>query len=182
MPGFNICGSGGENSPPSTVETARDHRWEINILQSAYFQFTNEILLFAHYADRPRPEIDDIKIHHGQDEIYLPGKNRWSPVDIKFYEIITNSENSVTSRINNWLQTVVDFRRSKIATIPANFKGICKAAQLDGDDTPVYEYQLLGCWPKKVTPSAMDYTSSKISEVTVTIVYDKCYEGTPESV
>src|SRR5262245_8947291 len=98
MPGFNIpytsCPPGadatstiiasGYNGQSNTVETARSYRYLLDVLTPLSEQGSGGLLLFLKSASRPEPEIDEITIHNGQDEIYRPGKNRWSPVELTF--------------------------------------------------------------------------------------------------
>ncbi len=178
MPGFNITGS--ESGPPSNLETARKHRYRF----IAFGDDLNDILLFAEKATRPQPEIDAIVAHHGQDEISFPGKNRWSTVDITFYEVLqggggpfdelSSSYDLVAKRIYDWWAvSVISLASSKLGPKP---KRDCELALLDGRGEPVYTYQMYGCWPTKITPSELDYTATGLAEITVTLKMDKVRE------
>jgi len=191
MPGFNICGSG--KGPPGVVETARKHRWRFVALNK---DFNNngglDLLIFAYKATRPRPEIDKITMHHGQDEAYFPGKNRWAPITITFYEVLKQSGNfsfeqdfasvSMTDAPAEaiykwWGQAVINLQRSHIVTDDVKKK--CELDLLDGVGRAVWGYKMHGCWPSNVDPADLDYADSGILDVTFTLVYDKCEEEGP---
>lgn len=108
MPGFNIptppsCSTDALQQdstylgPVSSVETARRHRYLLEVLEPFGTQDSG-LLLFLSTCGRPTPEIDQIVIHNGQDEIYRPGKQRWGPVEFTFYEKLTPQDPPFTDQ------------------------------------------------------------------------------------
>lgn len=194
MPGFNTPG-GAPNVPRyplplSTQETARRHRWRLEISPGGYFggKF-GDIEIYAHKATRPTPEIDVATIHHSQDEIYLPGKNRWAPIDISFYEIIKEGMSNITAEYiyDWWSRDVVNISKSRIAqrldrpdqSGVGGLKRLCILTQLDGYGDGRYAYILYGCWPEKVSPEDLNFDESKICEISLRLRYDKAVERPP---
>ena len=192
LPGFNIP-DGDSNlianmyAPSNMVETARRHRWtlefavtDLSLPGQTDWTGTNWVTIFAHKATRPSLEIDSITVHHSQDEIYFPGKNRWAPIEISFYEILNNNGNETAKYIYDWWsKSVIDIDRSRIASsrdLGPMAKRQCKLTQIDGMGTPIYEYVLFGCWPEKITPDDLDYSDSAIGEISMRLRYDKCVE------
>lgn len=184
MPGFNIpiirpdCAGfvGGieGNAIPATLETSRVHRYALTI-----FEPLENVLIFSHKCNRPSPEIDRITMHHGQDEIYWPGKNRWNPIEISFYEghLSPNCDTVADKIFEWWSSNVVDINNSRIVPL---FKRDCTLDLLnggiDGGLVAVHRYRMLGCWPSKVTPTSLTYSESDIAEITVKLEMDKCLE------
>lgn len=187
MPGFKIPNVISCTSRPSTydgpdidVEFARTNRWLFEVLPP-FGTIKDGILLYAHKCTRPTPEIDQIVIHHGQDEIYRPGKNRWSPIDITFYEK-TKSLSDIPKLVDEaaervykwWSESVLVLRESRHGKQEGFPNGILK--MLDGYGNTIWEYNLYQCWPTKVTPSDLDYADGNIAEITVTIRFNKAKE------
>lgn len=169
MPGFNVGGLGG-GGPPNTQETARRHRFDFET-----FEPLDSILLFAHKAQRPIPEIDRVIMHHGQDEIYLPGKNRWRPIEISFYEAIDGSSDSVASKIYDWWsQSVISIQESKVGS---DYKKRATLQMLDGQGSSVWKYMLINCWPISVTPDTLDYADNGVAAISFQVVMDKVKES-----
>jgi hypothetical protein len=111
-------------------------------------------------------------IHHGQDQINFPGKNKWPSIDISFYQVL-GGKNDVAGAIYEWwTRSVVDISKSKINLI----KRTCELQQLDGSGVGVYIYTIYGCYISKVKPDDLDYSSSAISEITFTLEMDKAIE------
>jgi hypothetical protein len=172
MPGFNINGIG--DGPSAKIETARKNRWRFTALDPV-----QNILLFAYKSARPQPEIDRITMHQAQDEAHFPGKNRWNPIDVSFYEVVSHPDSffatSVALAIYQWWGTrIIDLANSKIAEGP--IKKRCELVLLDGCDTWVHIYVMDGCWISKVTPDDLDYSDSDILDITFTLQMDKCRE------
>lgn len=178
MPGFAIPlnGTGCKAVPPdplapnARMETSRVYRYQFNI-----FQPLDKIKVICHKSDRPIPEIDRITMHHGQDEIYWPGKNRWRPIEITFYEghLAPNTDSTCKAIYDWWSKNVVNIAFSQIVT---KFKQNCSLQMLDGNRNPVWTYSMYGCWPSLITPSSLNYSESEIAEVTVRVEMDKCVE------
>ncbi len=176
MPGFIIPHAFGQARSDAlgvgaAVESVRKHRWAFYTLRGV-----NDIFLYAKVTERPQPEIDVITVHHCQDEIYYPGKNRWKPLELTLYEPVTYQGFPRTTAFVYfwWAQNVVVLARSRLAT--NKFKINCRLVLLDGFGNALYTYMLYGCWPAKVTPSQLDYLSSELAEISVTLQVDKVEE------
>lgn len=217
MPGFNIpqlidseCrdedmpgrfkGQEAFPGPSYTEETARNHRYLFETIGGR--PWLDPIVLWAFKATRPTPEIDEITIHSGQDEIYRPGKNRWKPIEISFYERLRGGNpetgestgerpltNQVAELIYGWWSGftgrdgsrgrngVIDIRRSAIGGAPQSYYRPVQLQLLDGVGNPVWTYHLADCWPVRVTPSDLSYADTEIATITFTLRYNKAIES-----
>lgn len=202
MPGFNISTSAGcpitgsnlSNSPiyrgPSaTIETARSHRFKLEVLEPFGPDRGTGIILNLEKCTRPTPEIDEITLHSGQDEIYRPGKNRWSPIEFTFYEKLSGTSgedggsptDSAAKRIYQWWgSTMINLRASSHNAVTEYYKR-AELSMKDGYGKDVWTYYLYDCWPIKVTPSNLDYANSDIARITVTLRYNKAQEKKADS-
>lgn len=172
-------------SPSNTVETARKYRYRLEILEPLDEDF---LLLYAYKITRPIIEFDTIVIHNGQGEIYRPGKNRWQPIEISFYERVYGTfENAgtpdATGGHNQAAKLIYDWWANSVLNInnslhgPANgYQKPAEVAMLDGLGNPIWTYYLVNCWPSKVTPSDLSYTMTEIADITVTLTYDRALE------
>jgi len=166
VPGFNIGQNNQVQQPGAAIETARQHRWKFATLDPL-----KDILIYAHKSGRPKVEFDKATLHYQQDCVYFPGKQKWTPIEISFYHVITNVDTAY--QIYQWWSTgVVNINRSQINLR----KRTCTLEMLNGIGDAIYRYTMYGCWPSKVTPDELDYTSSKISEITFTLEMDKSTE------
>jgi hypothetical protein len=164
MPGFAIGNQSADVPQPSAVvESRRRHRWRFLTLSPP----VKDILIHAFKADRPKSVIDKVIIHHMQDEIYVPGKNRWEPIDITFYEV----ENpDVAKKLTEWNNRVINFLN---ATIQTDYRTNARLQMVGGSGLETWTAQLFNCWPMKVTPETLDYSASEISTIVTTMSYDK---------
>ncbi len=132
--------------------------------------------LYAYKCGRPTPEVDKITIHHGQEEIGVPGKVRWKPIEITFYEIIEDMD-TVANYLNFWHQkSMIDVENSAQRP-PAEYRLTCQLAMLDGAGKPVWNYNMYECWPSTVGPCELSYTDSDLAEITVTLELSKVIES-----
>jgi hypothetical protein len=207
MPGFNLPidnegkkfrkfgGPSDELSdgPNHSIETARNYRFTVPFFKPLETLGTlpnsskpNGLQFHVKSIQRPKMEFDEIIIHNGQDEIYRPGKMRWLPIDITFYEVTNEKAEKdlmAESFYDWWSRRVADIstsrlRRAGIWTDDPN-SGFYFNAQIDmlnGYGDPMWSYILYDCWPKSSGGSDLDYQSNDISEAKVTLRYNKAIE------
>lgn len=200
MPGFNIKVPGafcpGDNAftlgsnydgPDNLIDTGRQHRYVLEVFEPLGGRGAEDsLLVYLNKCTRPTPEIDTITIHNGQDEIYRPGKNRWNPIEFTFYEVLKDGRyvpdlNLTASKMFEfWAFKTLSLDSSSIGAPTPGPNAYYTDVQLDlvnGVGLYVWSYSLFRCWPTKVTPRDLDYSSSDISEISVTLRFDKAYEG-----
>jgi len=172
----------GYYGPTHKVEIGRKHRYKFETL-SPLGDGADGILFYGHKCGRPTIEVDVIKIHHGQDEIYRPGKQRWIPFDITFYEVYKGDAenmyqtNTTASMMYNWwASTMIDITISLHNDVRDYYKDAILQL-LDGSGSKTYEYFLYDCWPSKISPSDLSYSESALTEITVTLCYNKAKES-----
>lgn len=174
MPGFIINGLG--VGPSSVRETSRKHRFLVRLLNP----LSSDLLFFAKKFDPPQVEFDRIVMHHGQDEIYLPGKNRWLQCGLSFYRIhSTNGDRAAAELYDWWSKVVLRVNRSELnedASSKSPLKRNGEVHILDGAGNSSYVYVLYGIWPQKISPDPFDFSDSAISEIKVILMVDKVKE------
>lgn len=197
MPGFNIppfqapsrsCDpniqifdeASAYQGPGFVTETARRHRFRIDLFEpfgpiSLGQPGAGDIMLFVEKCTRPTPEIDEITIHNGQDEIYRPGKQRWGPVEFTFYEKVEERD-EVAERIYDWWgRVMINLTRSG-HNLPTDYYKSGQLQMLDGVGNPVWTYFLYDCWPQKVSPIELSYSDTDIATITVVLRFNKAEE------
>lgn len=165
MPGFSIESVGG---PSPTTESVRAHRWRVQI---PTLRGQDLLEFYAQSCDRPISDSDRITLHHGINEIYMPGKYRWQPVVIKFYDVITSAGRMSDYLYRWWSQATYDIDRHRIVN-NSNLKREVFIDLENGRGNAIVRYILYGAWPQKISPSNLDYTSNDVAQVAVTLSYD----------
>lgn len=187
MPGFSIpfpnaCGVNNFGQGASvTVETARKHRYSLEVLEPLGSK-RDGILLYGYKCNRPSIEFDEVAVHNGQDELFRPGKQHWKPVEFTFYEKMSGGGdkaqfNQAAELVYKWWgSTMIDLKTSYHRS-PSEYLKNCQLDMSDGSGQTIWVYELLDCWPSRVSPSDLDYSSSDIAEITVALRYAKAREG-----
>lgn len=188
MPGFNIpdvrepCDPGSApgsafNGPTYAVETARRHRYVIDILEALEATESDDsIRLYLSKCTRPSPEFDNMIVHSGTDQINRPGKIKWNPVEFTFYEVVESDTDSITEFLYKWWSTFIyNLNSSSHYDINRMYKD-AQLSMLNGVGDPIWTYNLIQCYPSKVTPSELSYADSEIAETTVTLQVNKVTE------
>lgn len=185
MPGFKIpfqnnCNvSDFGNGPVHTTETARRHRYSLEILEPLGDKDSG-LLLFGYKCGRPSIEFDEVAIHNAQDEIFRPGKQHWKPIEFSFYEKLqgTDSQSDQAAELiyKWWASTMIDIQNSR-HNEPSSYLKNAQLDMLDGDGKAVWVYEILDSWPVRVTPSDLDYSDTGIADITLTLRYAKAREA-----
>lgn len=166
-------------SPLNTVETARKHRYALEIFEPLGTQ-QDGILLYLEKCTRPTPEFDEITIHNGQDEIYRPGKVKWNPIEFTFYEKTTGKDDDLTDQAAEliykwWAESTAIISESR-HTFPSLYYKNAELAMLDGVGRPIWTYFLYDCWIQKTSPSDLAYSDSDIATISIIMRYNKAKE------
>jgi len=171
MPGFNINGDG--SGPASLTEVVRTHRWRLEFDQ---IHKLSNVQLYALSCQRPSMQIDTNNMHYKQNQIRMPAKYRWNPINVKFYETADFELGVTTSSIfDYWANNnpVVNFNTN---TINNKFRTNTSIYLETGDGSDIHLYVLNNAWPSKVDPSELSYANSDISTIQVTLTYDSASE------
>ena len=175
MPGFSINGAG--RGPNANVQPAFSHRWLFEFDQIGTMK---GVALYAMSTQRPSVEIDTVKLHLGQTEIYMPGKHRWSPINVKFYELIDGLPDGDTTAREIFVYWAKNVNSAVIllaqGRINPNFRATCSISLQDGLGESKHTYSLSNVWPIKIEPSELTYATGEISTVQVTLRYDAAFE------
>lgn len=172
MPGFRI--NNGGSGPDPIVEAIRSHRWR--------FEFTNigtlsDVVLYAHTCQIPSVDIEITKIHNRQTEINMPGKYKWNPINVKFYEVAWGPTSGTALDIfkywSSGANAVVNFSSN---TVNKDFRTQAAITLEDGEGGGLHTYKLSNVWPSKVEGSELSYTNNELATISVTLVYDSAEE------
>jgi hypothetical protein len=160
------------------VETARKHRYAFTILDPL-----KDVLLYAYKCGRPTCEADRIVICRGQDEIYKPGRSRWLPIEITFYEPVSPNYpiDYTAALLHKWYgKTMINIRKGSTISQDSDYKQQCILRLLDGRDRNIWAYNMYGVWPSNITPSELSYADTSLAEISCTLNMDKVIENRQE--
>jgi hypothetical protein len=186
MPGFNIPRPGRQATKSygsNTQEAGRMHRFAVSITAdgagiSAGPTLGSDITFNVKTVTRPGVEYDEIIVHSGQNQIPLPGKDKFKPIEISFYEALSNDGSGFKDMLTDGLHRSLpslNYAASYYWTgfLRANYKFNMKIFMLDGKGNKYLTYSLFGCHVSSLDPGDLSYADNEISTTTVTIKYDK---------
>ncbi|MBW2149329.1 MAG: phage tail protein [Deltaproteobacteria bacterium] len=170
MPGFKIPGSGDDKSKDHKAEFLRKHRWRItgtDIMTAGEW-------IYLKKAARPSFQLEEVVVHHDQEEAYFAGKQKWEEITLEFYDV-TEPKN-ITDKLWKWVNEVVVIP-DVVVNVPKNYKkDNLKIQCTDGKGGVIHEWTLFGVWPKTTNWNDLDYESTDIQTVTVTMRFDRAHK------
>jgi len=143
---------------------------------------------FVKLASRPNLTIEETEINYLHGKMWIPGKATWESITVTFYDVASNSTNSITP-LYSWLASIYNFQSQspaesmKQTTIQGSseqggWSGSGKLTMYDGCGNPMETWHLDGVWPSAINFGDLDYSSSEEATVECTLRYYKArYEA-----
>ncbi len=178
MPGFNIGGGGGGGEDPSNVtELRRKHRWRFTLLGNTIKQ---PAVLFLQKASRPNFKLEEAIMHHDQEQSYYAGKQSWEPIAITFYDAEQTPD--VSQEVFKWVTKVIPTGLTQqggrvTVNVPSVYKQPSELQMIDGKGAATETWSLKGSWPASTNWGELDYTSSEIQLVEISVRFDRAVKG-----
>lgn len=147
----------------------RKFRWTFGI----HFCGSNRTVKpsFVKTAARPDLTIEETDINFLNEKTWIPGKAAWEPITVTYYDV--NSTENVD--LLSWLASVYDFT-SECRHMNAkrqDYSGTATLRMLDGCGNIMEIWTLQDAWPTSIKFGDLDYASSEVSEIELTLRYSK---------
>lgn len=132
---------------------------------------------------RPQLTQESTAIHSYNNIMYVPQKPVWQTLEITVRDDVNNS---VSTLVGAQLQKQMNHFDQTSALAGINFKFTTYIEVLDGGNTGVLEnWYLEGCYLETVNYDSLDYTSSEMVNITLTLRFDNATQDNtimPQSV
>lgn len=170
MPGFNIGGGAAAAQPSAIAESRRTHRWVWQVLGI----MRKGEAVFLKKAQRPNFKYEPAEMHHNQEVAWFAGKQSWEPIALEWYDV----ENpDISKRVFDWVQkTTFNFPNAAVNP-PSEYKLKSDLLMLDGAGATTETWSIFNSWPVETNWNELDYTSSEIQLIAVTLRYDRAIRG-----
>jgi len=169
----------------SDITFKRKYRWTFEI--SGFCENETNVVPehFVQVASRPNLSIEETEINHLNAKTWIPGKASWETISVTYLDVAHLEMRSLF----NWLATVYDFtdpvQLSQGAKRDWNATGVLNL--YDGCGTLLEGWQLKYLWPTSINFGDLDYSSSDIATIELTLRYSDvmyrsyCPDFTPEA-
>lgn len=176
MPGFNIGGGSAPNQKSNVAEPRRKHRWAVTQLSSGNGAqvIAQGELVYLQKAARPNFKYDTPEMHHDQEEAWFAGKQHWEPITWTFYDV---EDPDLSERMRAWCQTITqnfnDIGAPTTVALPSDYKGRAVTTMYGGGGGVSEEWVMWGVWPEATNWGDLDYTSTDLQLIEVTVRLDR---------
>lgn len=148
------------------------------------FRWTMEIktpggLIPRHYvklAARPKLSIDSTEINFLNATTWIPGKAKWEPISVTYYDI----PDQTMKPLWDWIASIYDFQKPAdlFQSEKAGWNGEVNLMLFDGCGNELERWQLLSCWPESVDFGDLDYANSDEVTMELSLRYSEViYKG-----
>ena len=163
--GVGLIGIGDPN-----IIFKRKFRWTLQITGNGSCGGATSPPYFVKVASRPSIQFDETEVHFMNDKIYIPGKPTWEPITVTFLD--TNQFG--TPELLTWLSSVYDFSKAssrKMSSKRSAYTASVSLTMYDGCSAPLENWVLADAWPSAMNFGDLDYSSSEIADIQVTLRY-----------
>lgn len=132
---------------------------------------------FVKVASRPNLTVEETQIDYLNGRTWIPGKGAWETMEITYYDVHTNDN----MPLFDWIATVYDFTDPVCLNQASQRKDYAGRGTLklyDGCGNALEKWILNDMWPTAVNFGELDYSSSDVAEITLTVRYSSvAYKG-----
>jgi hypothetical protein len=130
-------------------------------------------------VSRPNVNFEEIKVNSYNSTAYLAGKHSWQDITCTVKDDVNNS---VSTLINHQLQKQLNFYDQQATAAGANYKFQMYVEILDGTATndAIESWLFEGCFLKSVNFQELDYATSDLLTIQMTIRIDNATLDSPQ--
>jgi hypothetical protein len=125
-------------------------------------------------ATLPRVTSKTLSYDYFGRKFHYPGERDYGTWNITIWDDVGN--NNLWGKLNKWQNLINDHDKNQSSILPKRYKSDNWRVQhldLNGNDQPLKEYILHGCWPAGIQPVQMNMGSPNVlNSYTVMIVFD----------
>lgn len=176
----NLPGSDQSNSNQGLLMPKLKYRFRVVFESIGVSNETTEITKQVIDFTRPTVTFEPIDIPVYNSTIKLAGKHSWGDVTCTIRD---DASGAVTKLVGEQLQKQLDFVEMASASAGIDYKFLTRFEVLDGgngDVAPVVleSWQLYGCYLSEVNYGDMNYGSSEVATIAMTIRFDNAAQTT----
>jgi hypothetical protein len=134
-----------------------------------------DVTLLATACSLPKVNIQNITLHHFNEEVKGPGKPTTGDMTVQILDVISPD---IFTALTEWANEVYDPKTGYMG-----YSGDCKrqikVKQMDQKGNVIRTWTCVGCWPKN-HPSpegSLDYSSHEPIKLDMTFSVDRCFPG-----
>jgi hypothetical protein len=132
-------------------------------------------------VSRPNVSFEQMTVDIYNSKVFLAGKHTWEPITMNLREDVSNN---VQKMVGEQLQKQFDFFEQSSAASGADYKFVTRIEILDGGNgantaSVLETFELYGCYLESTNYNALNYATSEVVTVTLSIRYDNAIQ-TPQ--
>jgi hypothetical protein len=137
-------------------------------------ELTKQVITFT----RPSLSFEEIEVPIYNSRLYLAGKHQWEAVTVTLRD---DASNQVARLVGEQLQKQMDFVEQASASSGIDYKFITKCQVLDGgngaaEPRVLETWELYGCYLNSVNYQDLDYGSSEVVTMELSIRFDNALQ------
>ena len=157
------------------------YRFRVSLENFGVSSPTTELTKQVMDVTRPNITFEEMTVDIYNSKVFLAGKHTWEAITLNLREDVSNN---VQKLVGEQLQKQFDFFEQSSAASGADYKFVTRIEMLDGGNganaaSVLETWELYGCYLQSANYNALNYATSEVVTVTLSIRYDNAIQ-TPQ--
>lgn len=168
----------------------RQFRWTFEVINICGNPDKRVPTAFVKVAGRPKINMDELELNFLHGKTWKPGKATFEPITVSYIDAVQTSNADLTRHLYDWIASVYEFNdhvQQRMGEKRHDFSATGILKILDGCGKVMERWILGGMWPVSVNFGDLDYASSDVLSIELSLRYDRikytsfCPEFTPKN-
>ena len=157
------------------------YRFRVSLENFGVSSPTTELTKQVVDVTRPNVSFEQMTVDIYNSKVFLAGKHTWEAITLNLREDVSNN---VQKLVGEQLQKQFDFFEQSSAASGSDYKFVTRIEILDGGNGAnipgvLETFELYGCYLQNANYNALNYATSDVASVTLSIRYDNAIQ-TPQ--
>ena len=126
---------------------------------------------FVQIAARPQVTFEEVEINFLNRRTWWPGKPTWEPITVTYFDAVGNHGQQTPHQLIRWLSAMYTIGKDRMSSRRNYYLGEAELFLLNGCGQKMERWLFLDAWPQAVNWGDVDYSSSDIATIELTLRY-----------
>jgi hypothetical protein len=158
----------------SILQPKLKNKWRLTFANLGGGASSQPLSMQAINVTRPVLNFEEVQLDRYNSRAWVAGKHNFEPMTATFEDDVTGSASQVLQEQLQQQQWLIGSEGPWLATAGEGslYKFVTYLAMLDGNEQPIEQWTIEGCWLQNVDYTDLDYAASEAVQITTTIRYD----------
>jgi len=156
------------------LQPKQKFKWRVTFANLGGGIDSQPVSVSAVTVTRPSISHEEVQLDRYNSKIWIAGKHSFEPIQLSILDSVDGRASQVIQAQIQTQQLLIGAQGQYLATAgeASSYKFSMAIEMLDGADTPIERWSLSGAWIKEANFDDLDYSSSDVVKINLTIRFD----------